>query len=151
MGYELLRRKRECQQVNTKITKIRTSWDTNYHDGYGDEKESVRASSANRDSVVSALVPMGGLSANVNCPLWRVVSCRHNVVVTCVVPKPCGIDPGTHSWGFLQMRTAHCGMQCRGVTMLSLWSRACTVGYRPWCPGAAGAFQAASSHCTTRA
>jgi hypothetical protein len=50
MGYELPRRIREGQQANTKIAKISTSWDTSYHDGYGDKKELVRASPANRDT-----------------------------------------------------------------------------------------------------
>jgi hypothetical protein len=49
MGYELPRDACECQQANTKITKIRASWDTNYHDGSWDENESVRSSSASRD------------------------------------------------------------------------------------------------------
>jgi hypothetical protein len=50
MGYELPRGTRECQQANTKITKIRTSWDTNYHDGSWDENEPVRSSPASRDT-----------------------------------------------------------------------------------------------------
>jgi hypothetical protein len=49
MGYELPRYMRECQPVNMKITKIRTSWDMNYHDGSWDENEPVRSSPASRD------------------------------------------------------------------------------------------------------
>jgi hypothetical protein len=36
------------------ITKISASWDTNYHDGYEDKEEMVRASPANRDTRIAA-------------------------------------------------------------------------------------------------
>jgi hypothetical protein len=50
MGYKLPRGTRECQQANMKITKIRTSWDTNYHNGSWDENEPARSSPASRDN-----------------------------------------------------------------------------------------------------
>jgi hypothetical protein len=63
MGYELPRRIREGQQVNTRIAKISTSWDTSYHDGCSDKKGLVRASPANRDTT-----PLSGRAPSLEGP-----------------------------------------------------------------------------------
>jgi hypothetical protein len=40
MGYKLPRRIWKCQQVNTKITKIRTAWVVSYYGGEGERRGS---------------------------------------------------------------------------------------------------------------